>query len=108
MAVETAESFKADFLDPDDFGVVAVLKRNGVLSQEILGIFSSVPEPMLDGLDGPIMGNVTNFLVSAADAELVEIDDGLYVNGTHYNISKPDLNPEGGGMVRLILEVADG
>lgn len=107
MPIETAASFKADFLDPDDFGVVAVLKRNGVISQEILGIFSSVSEPMLDGLGSPVMGVASSFVVSVIDAELVEIGDGLFVNNSDYDIAKIETSSDGGGMIRLILEVPD-
>lgn len=107
MGVESAAD-QAAFFNTDEFAVVAVLSRMGALPQEIQGLFSSETMPMLGGYDGPIMGLSTSFLVNSNEAELVQNGDELFVNKTHYTVGKIETNTDGGGMVRLILEVADG
>jgi len=106
MGVESVAD-QAAFLNPKEFAVVAVLCRTGALSQEIQGIFTKDPAVLLESFDGPIMGTATSFLVSAVDAELAQIDDVLFVNDTRYHVVKIEAHNDGGGMIRLMLEVAE-
>ncbi len=106
--IETAASFREDFLDQDDFSVLAVLSRSGRFSQEVLGIFNREPVELLQGYEAPVRGFASSFMMSKADADQVEQGDQLHVEGRDYVVEDIDDNGSIGGAVRLILGGVDG
>lgn len=86
-----------DFLDPDEFAVVALWKGSG----RVIGIFDNEYALLPLGLPG-VESNQPQFLCKAADVPGVMHGQSLDVNDTAYIIR--GVQPDGTGMVRLIIE----
>ena len=89
------------FFDPADFGDTAFWETQEAESASIDGIFQATAEVVLDGISAVLPTFTTSEDLTPSTAAQ---GDDVEVRDTNYRVS--DIQPDGSGLARVILERA--
>lgn len=111
MPVETADD-RAAFLNEDEFGASASYTAEGLAAVTIAGIYDDAYFRIVQDFVGGVASAQPAFLCRSADlpataaqGDALEITDPLTGDVTSYIVD--DLQPDGTGMTRLVLTLAE-
>jgi hypothetical protein len=91
------------FMDPDEFGVTAYWETQGGESADVDGIFEAAREVVLPGEGGGISALLPVLTVpEIAVPETAGQDDDVEIDGRNFRVA--DIQPDGSGQSRIILE----
>lgn len=91
------------FMDPEDFGVQAYWQTQDGEFADLTGIFEAAREVVLPGEGGGVSALLPVLTVpECAVPETAAQDDDVEINGRNFRVA--DIQPDGSGQSRVILE----